>query len=53
MISDYSMSGGEMDPKESFTINFTKVEYQYDPHSGTESKSGDKKTWDLVTNATF
>lgn len=53
IVSSYSMSGSSgSDPSESFTINFTQVEFQYDPHSGTAAESGENKTWSLKTGST-
>lgn len=48
MISGYSMSSGGDRPTESVTLNFTKVEYQYDQYDGdTLVASGSPKKWDI------
>jgi type VI secretion system secreted protein Hcp len=53
IISSYAVSGtGDYDPTETFTINYTQAEYQYDPHSGTAAESGENKTWSMKTGTT-
>lgn len=53
IISQYSTSSGGDRPAESFTINFTKISYQYDAFSGTKVTTGTPKKWDLIKNAVY
>jgi type VI secretion system secreted protein Hcp len=50
MISGYSVSSGGDRPSESFTINFTKIEYKYTPYDD-QHKAGTAVpvTYDLTT----
>lgn len=53
LVSSYSMSSGGERPSESFSINFTKIEYQYDAFSGTKKTTGTPKKWDLIVNKQY
>lgn len=53
MISSYSASSGGDRPSESFSINFSKISYQYDAFDGAKTKTGTPKKWDLQKNATY
>jgi len=53
IVSSYSMSSGGDRPTESFSLNFTKISYQYDAFSGTKVTTGTAKKWDLQKNATY
>ena len=53
LVSSYSMSSGGERPTESLSINFTKIEYQYDSYSGDKVTTGTPKKWDLVKNEKY
>lgn len=53
IISSYSVDSSGERPTESFSINFTKISYQYDSFDGTSVKTGTPKKWDLTANATY
>jgi type VI secretion system secreted protein Hcp len=53
LVSSYSMSSGGERPSESLSINFTKIEYQYDSFSGDKVTTGTPKKWDLVKNQKY
>lgn len=53
IVSSYSMSSGGERPSESFSINFTKITYQYDDYSGEKKTTGTPKKWDLMANKSF
>jgi len=53
LVSSYSMSSGGERPTESVSINFTKIEYQYDSYSGKKVTTGTPKKWDLVKNCIY
>ena len=53
IVSSYSMSSGGDRPSESFSLNFTKISYQYDAFSGSKVTTGTPKKWDLQKNATY
>ncbi|WP_137936911.1 type VI secretion system tube protein Hcp [Chitinivorax sp. B] len=53
IVSSYSVSSGGDRPSESFSLNFTKISYQYDAFSGDTIKPGTPKKWDLQKNATY
>lgn len=53
LVSSYSMSSGGERPSESMSINFTKIEYQYDAFSGDKVTTGTPKKWDLVKNQKY
>ena len=53
MVSSYSISSGGDRPSESFSVNFTKVSYQYDTFDGKKVTTGTPKKWDLAANKTF
>lgn len=50
MIASYSLSSGGDKPSESFSVNFTKVSFQYDTFDGKSIKTGTAKKWDLAAN---
>ena len=50
LVSSYSMSSGGERPSESFSINFVKIEYQYDSFSGSTKTTGTPKKFNLGTN---
>ncbi len=51
IVSSYSMSSGGERPSESFSINFTKISYQYNEFDGAKVTTGTAKIWDLKNNA--
>ena len=51
IISDYHLSSTGERPSETFSINFTKISYQYDSFTGESVKTGTPKKWDLEANA--
>lgn len=53
IVSSYSISSGGDRPSESFSINYSKISYQYDAFSGDKVTTGTPKKWDLQTNAVF
>ena len=53
LISSYSMSSGGERPSESFSLNFTKIEYQYDAYSGKTKTTGTPKKWNLIKNEKY
>lgn len=53
MISSYSASSGGDNPSESFSVNFTKMSFQYDTFDGKKVVTGTPKKWDLAVNKTY
>lgn len=53
MVSSYSASSGGDNPSESFSVNFTKISYQYDTFDGKKVTAGTPKKWDLAVNKTY
>lgn len=53
LVSSYSMSSGGERPTESLSINYTKIEYQYDSYSGDKVTTGTPKKWDLIKNIKY
>ncbi|HEU0200027.1 MAG TPA: type VI secretion system tube protein Hcp [Burkholderiaceae bacterium] len=53
IVSSYSVSSGGDRPSESFSLNFSKISYQYDAFSGDKVTTGTPKKWDLQANAVF
>ena len=53
VISSYSMSSGGERPTESFSINYTKISYQYDKYDGDKVTTGTPKKWNLEKNETY
>jgi type VI secretion system secreted protein Hcp len=54
IISSYQASGAANHrPSESLSLNFTKIEYQYDQFTGTKIVTGTPKKWDVMANKTF
>ncbi len=53
MVSSYSVSSGGDNPTESFSVNFTKISYQYDTYDGKKITTGTPKKWDLSQNKTY
>lgn len=54
MISNYSVGvGSDGKPSDAFTVNFTKISYQYDTFDGKKVTTGTPKKWDLSSNKTF
>jgi type VI secretion system secreted protein Hcp len=53
IISSYSVASSGERPSETFSINFTKISYQYDSFTGESVKTGTPKKWDLEANATY
>ncbi|OON63019.1 hypothetical protein B0920_06260 [Massilia sp. KIM] len=53
IVSSYSVSSGGERPSETFSINFTKISYQYDSFTGDKVVTGTAKKWDLEKNATY
>jgi len=50
LVSSYSVSSGGDRPSESFSLNFTKISYQYDKFDGGKIVTGTAKKWDLAKN---
>lgn len=53
IISSYSMSSGGERPSESFSINFTKISYQYNAYDGDKVTTGTAKKWDIEKNQSY
>ena len=53
IVSSYSMSSEGERPKESVSINFTKISKQYDGFSGDIITTGTPKKWDLMKNESW
>jgi len=53
IITNYSVSSTGDRPMESFSLNFTKITYQYDDFSGAKKLTGTPKKFDLMTNKSF
>lgn len=53
VVSSYSASSGGERPSESFSLNFTKISYQYDAFSGDKVTTGTAKKWDLMANKAY
>ncbi|MES2771395.1 MAG: type VI secretion system tube protein Hcp [Pseudomonadota bacterium] len=53
IISSYSLASGGDRPSESFSLNFTKISYQYNAFNGDKVTTGTAKKFDLMTNKTF
>jgi len=53
MVSSYSVTSAGDNPSESFSVNFTKISYQYDTFDGKKVTTGTPKKWDLSVNKTY
>lgn len=53
IVSSYSMTSGGDRPSESFSINFTKISYQYNAYDGDKVTTGTAKKWDLSKNQSY
>jgi len=53
IVSSYSMSSAGERPSESFSLNFTKITYNYDKYDGSAVTKGTPQKWDLEKNSTF
>jgi type VI secretion system secreted protein Hcp len=53
LVSSYSTSSGGDRPTESFSLNFTKLSYQYDKFDGDKVVTGTAKKWNLEKNETY
>jgi type VI secretion system secreted protein Hcp len=53
IVSSYSASSGGDRPSESFSLNFTKISYQYDAFTGDKVITGTAKNWDVMANKNF
>ena len=53
IVSSYSSSSGGDRPTESFSLNFTKISYQYDKFDGATVTAGTPQKWDLEKGETF
>lgn len=53
IVSSYSMSSGGDRPSESFSLNFTKITYQYDKYDGDKVAAGTAKKWNIEKNETY
>ncbi len=53
IISSYSVSSGGERPSESFSINFTKISYQYNAYDGDKVTTGTAKKWDIEKNKSY
>jgi len=50
ILSAFSVSSGGERPTESFSLNFSKISFQYDAFDGTKVTTGTAKKYDLVAN---
>ena len=53
IVSSYSVSSGGERPSESFSINFTKISYQYNAYDGDKVTTGTAKKWDVEKNQAY
>ena len=53
IISSYQTSSGGERPSETFSINFTKISYQYNAYDGDKITTGTAKKWDIGKNQAF
>lgn len=53
IISQYTASSAGDRPTESFSVNFTKVEYQYDDFDGKTKTTGTPVKWDVMGNRAY
>lgn len=53
IVSHYSISSGGDRPTESFSVNYAKIEYQYDDFDGAKKKTGTPVKWDLMANKAY
>lgn len=53
IVSSYSMSSSGERPSETFSLNYTKINYKYNQFSGDKVKEGKEKKWDLMKNKAF
>ena len=53
LVSSYSASSGGERPSESFSLNFTKISYNYDKFDGDKIVKGTPKKWDLEKNEKY
>lgn len=53
IISSYSASSGGDRPSESFSVNFTKISYQYNAYDGDKVTTGTAKKWDIAKNQSY
>lgn len=53
VVTSYAITSGGERPSETFSINFTKISYQYDSFSGDKVTTGTAKKWNLETNSTY
>lgn len=53
IVSSYSISSGGERPRESISINFTKISYQYDAFDGDTISTGTAKKWNLKAGETY
>ncbi len=53
LVSSYSATSGGDRPSESFSLNFTKISYQYDKFDGGKVVTGTPKKWDLEKNEKY
>jgi type VI secretion system secreted protein Hcp len=50
IVSAYSMRSAGDRPLDTFSINFTKISYQYDAYDGDKVTTGTPKKWDVMKN---
>ncbi|CDG85980.1 type VI secretion system tube protein Hcp [Janthinobacterium agaricidamnosum] len=53
IVSSYDLKSAGERPSETFSINFTKISYQYDSFNGASVTPGTPKKWDLEANAKY
>ena len=53
IISSYSTSSDSGRPSESFSVNFTKISYQYNAYDGDKVTTGTAKKWDVQKNQAY
>ena len=53
IVSNYSVSSSGDRPSETFSVNYSKVEYQYDDFDGKKKTEGTPVKWSLVDNKAY
>ncbi|MBB5020144.1 type VI secretion system secreted protein Hcp [Chitinivorax tropicus] len=50
IVSSYSISSSGERPVETFSLNYTQINFKYDAFDGTQIAAGTLKGWDLLKN---
>ena len=50
LVSSYSVASSGERPEENFSLNFTKISYQYDKFDGGKVVTGTAKKWNMEKN---